>query len=186
MNIIITGCGTDVGKTTVSMLLVEKLGADYWKPIESGSDSDTENIRKRFPDRVHPPAYTFKNPVSPHHAARIENRVIDPLQIMIPQTERSLIIETAGGIFVPLNAKLLSIDLFASWEAEWIIVSRHYLGSINHTLLTIGGLRARGVAIRGIIFNGEPNPDSEEAILNFSHLPCLGRLLPEKEVQWTI
>ena len=120
--------------------------------------------------------------MSPHHAARLEKTSIVLDSIAIPQTARPLIIDGIGGIFVPLTTKILSIDLFKFWDCKWIVVSKHYLGSINHTLLTIEALKQRQVPIMGLIFNGDPNPDSEAAILRISQLPCLGRLLPEKNL----
>lgn len=182
--IIVTGIGTEVGKTVVSAILVNLLQADYWKPVECGLDSDSEIIKTLIDTKqhhIHPPAYSLKNPLSPHHAARLENIIIDPRKIVIPQTEKTLVIETAGGIFVPLTKDFTSLDLFASWDCKWVIVSKHYLGSINHTLLTIAALKQRQIDIMGIIFNGV-NQDSEEAILSISKLPFLGRLILEKEI----
>lgn len=132
--------------------------------------------------RIHRPAYSFQAPLSPHHAARLENRAICMEDIVPPQTTRPLIIEGCGGIFVPLTPKLLIFDLFKSWNCPWIVVSKHYLGSINHTLLTLHALKQHNIAITGIVFNGLPNPDSESAILEISKVPVLGRLLPEPNI----
>lgn len=185
--IIVTGSGPGIGKTVVSAVLTTLLAGDYWKPIECcdemGSDSQMMkrliNTRKH---RIHPSAYSLKAPLSPHHAARLENKIIEPEHILLPQTYRPLVIETAGGIFVPLTKKFHNLDLFKQWQGHWIVVSKHYLGSINHTLLTIETLQRHNVSVLGILFNGEPNPDSEEAILQISHLPFLGRLLPETTI----
>lgn len=180
---IITGCGTDVGKTIVSSILATVFKADYWKPIECGDllNSDSQTVKKLSPSYVHPSAYRFKHSLSPHHAARLEDIAIDCSKIVIPHTNNPLIIETAGGLLVPLNKHTLTIDLFTSWNIPWIVISRHYVGSINHTLLTIEALQKRNLPIVGLIFNGEPNPDTEEAILYFSKLPFLGRVLPERK-----
>ena len=184
VNIIVAGIGTEVGKTVVSAILTKLLKGDYWKPIQSGAiDTDSQVVAKLLSSSSHtvyPPAYSFKAPLSPHHAARLENQTIDPRQIIPPQTNRSLIIEMVGGIFVPLNEDLLSVDLFKSWNARWVLVSKHYLGSINHTLLTIKTLKAMKIPVLGIIFNGDANPDSEKSILNFSKISCLARLFPEE------
>lgn len=182
--IIVAGSGTDVGKTMVSAILTILMDADYWKPIQCGKEenSDTTTMQKWIDTTrhfIHPPAYSLKAPLSPHHAARLENTSIALDSITLPQTKRSLIIESVGGVFVPLTIKTLSIDLFALWGCGWIVVSKHYLGSINHTLLTIDALKQRQVPIIGIIFNGEPNLDSEAIITEHSQLPFLGRLLPE-------
>jgi len=184
--IVIAGIGTGVGKTVVSAVMTTMLEGDYWKPIESDcEDSDTKKIATLLDTSVHrifPPAYSFKAPLSPHHAARLENVTIDLKKITPPQTNKPLVIEMIGGIFVPLNRSILSIELFNSWKTAWVIVSRHYLGSINHTLLTIEALQARNVPLLGIVFNGEANPDSEEAILEISKVPMLGRLFPERQL----
>lgn len=180
----IAGCGTDVGKTVVAAILTNLLKADYWKPIQCGmEDSSDTFMMGQWTDEcintIHHPAYSLKAPLSPHHAARLENISIRTGSIILPKTERTLVIEGVGGIFVPLKTSFLCVDLFQTWSCNWIIVSRNYLGSINHTLLTIEALRQRQIPLAGIIFNGEPNPDSENAILEYSKLSCLGRLLPE-------
>jgi dethiobiotin synthetase len=180
----VAGIGTDVGKTIVSSILTTLLKGDYWKPIQCGDEenSDAATI-KRWIDTtrhsIHPPAYSLKAPLSPHHAGRLESTSINLDSITLPQTTRPLIIEGVGGILVPLTSKTSSIDLFKSWDCQWVIVSKHYLGSINHTLLTIEVLKKLCIPILGIIFNGEHNPDSESAILEISQVSVLGRLLPE-------
>lgn len=173
--IIVSGSGPDIGKTVVSAILVTLLQGDYWKPVQCGV-ADSETISQWIDQPIHPSIYSLKAHLSPHHAARLENRKINPACLIPPETNRPLIIETAGGILVPLTTDDLSIDRFLSWGGGWVIVSRHYVGSINHTLLTIEALKQRSANILGLIFNGE-NRDSEEAILNLSGLPMLGRLI---------
>lgn len=185
--IIVSGIGTGVGKTVVAAILTTLLDGDYWKPIQCGDEknSDTHTMKKLIDTNrhhIHPPAYSLKAPKSPHHAARLENNSINLDSIILPETTRPLIIEGVGGILVPLNTKTLCVDLFAKWNCRWIIVSKHYLGSINHTLLTIEALKRRKISIAGIIFNGKVNPDSETAILEISQTPFLGRLLDEKKL----
>ncbi len=181
--IIVAGINTEVGKTLVSTILAHLFDADYWKPIDCGK-GDTTWVKK-WHERVHPPAYSLSGHFSPHHAARLENITIRPETIELPKTDRTLIIEGVGGILVPLTTTQTSLELFKSWEAKWVIVSRHYLGSINHTLMTVETLKNHGISIQGLIFNGEPNPDSEAAILELTQLPCKGRLLPEPEINQT-
>lgn len=178
--LIVTGNGTGVGKTLVSAILTQSLQADYWKPIQCGlNPTDSERIRALHPSCItHPEAYRLSTPLSPHAAAAFEGVAIDESRILPPPTSRPLIIETVGGLFVPLNATTLLIDLYSKWQAEWIIVSRHYLGSINHTLLTIELLKQRNCSIHGVIFNGEINPQTEQAILHFGKVHQIGRLLP--------
>lgn len=181
--IIVTGIGTDVGKTIVSAILVQTLEADYWKPIQCG-ESDAARVQElvRSPKSTfHPEAYLLQHPLSPHYAAKLEGKTIETGRIQLPSCSRTLIIETAGGIYVPLNDQELLIDVFKKWDALWIVVSALYLGCINHTLLTIEALKREGCSILGLIFNGE-EPVVEEAILRFSHLPCLGKLKREENL----
>jgi len=185
--IIVAGSGTDVGKTVVSAILTTMLKGDYWKPVQCSDEgtSDT-SVMKNLIDVtkhvIHPPSYSFKNSVSPHHAARLENISIDVNTIVPPQTDRHLIIEGVGGIYVPLTTRILTLDHFKKWGGQWIVVSRHYVGSINHTLLTLDALKRNGISVLGLIFNGHPNRDSEEAILERSQIPFLGRVLPESNL----
>jgi dethiobiotin synthetase len=179
--IMIAGIGTDVGKTVVSAIVATALGADYWKPLECG-ESDSNTMAKLLDPQfhtVHPSSYTFKALVSPHHAALLEDTSIDCHKIRLPRTHRLLVIEGVGGLLVPLTVDCHTLDLFQTWDCHWVIVSSHYLGSINHTLLTIEMLKSRSIPISGIIFNGEPNRHTEEAILTIGQIPCLGRLLPQ-------
>lgn len=184
-HIIVAGIGTDAGKTIVSSLLAYVLDADYWKPVQCGLCRDRQTIEgllgngRSFPEAIH-----LKAPRSPHHAAHLEGMTIDPELIKLPQTKRRLIIEGCGGVLVPLNLQMLMIDLFASWDCQWIVVSRHYIGSINHTLLTLEAIKKRKINIKGIIFNGNPCPQTESAILKFSSLPCIGRI--QQEPKWCL
>lgn len=185
--IMVAGIGTDVGKTVVSAILTTALDGDYWKPVQCGDEehSDTNRIKTLVDiskHQVYPPIYSLKHALSPHHAAHLENIAIDPNAIIPPQTIRPLIIEGVGGIFVPLTTTIHTTDLFKTWNCRWIIVSRNYLGSINHTLLTLSALKQLNIYISGIIFNGESNPDSEAAILTMTKVPLMGRLYPEQQI----
>jgi dethiobiotin synthetase len=185
--IIVAGIGTDVGKTVVAAILTARLNGDYWKPVESGAEntSDIAVMGQLLDPSKHTlfnPVYSLQAPLSIHHAARLENILIEPDRIIPPKTSRPLIIEGIGGVMAPLTTTLTALDLFKHWQAEWIIVSKHYLGSINHTLLTIDALKKQSINIAGIIFNGAPNPDSEAAILEISKIPHLASLLPEREI----
>jgi dethiobiotin synthetase len=183
--IVVAGIGTDVGKTLASAILAHALNADYWKPIQCGpcKDRDTFETLLQGTRTAHPEALLLNAPLSPHHAAYLEGFEIAVENIQLPQTKRPLIIEGCGGILVPLNLHALTADLFKKWKCAWVLVSRHYIGSINHTLLTLEAMKRRGLALQGIIFNGDPCPQTEEAILAFSHCPCIGRIRQEKE--WT-
>lgn len=185
--IFVTGIDTNIGKTIASAILCEALKADYWKPVQSGSveGTDSDFVKQHCFENIviHPSAYCFKEPVSPHLAAEKENTRIEPDKIKIPQTNNTLVIEGAGGIMVPLNDESVILDLIVDWETPAIVVSKNYLGSINHTILTCEMLNAAGVEILGIIFNGEPTPSSEEYILNYTNLPMLGRIEQTEKVE---
>lgn len=175
----ITGIGTGIGKTIVSAILVEKLKADYWKPIQSGDldNSDTlkvKNLVSNSVSKFHPESYRLTQPYSPHKSAALDGIVIDPEKIIIPDTDNQLIIEGAGGLMVPLNDSFLMIDLIKKLGAEVILVSQFYLGSINHTLLSIDALKQREIAVKGIIFNGTEDPYSLDYILKYSGIKSLG------------
>lgn len=184
--IFITGIDTGIGKTVVSAVLVEKLQADYWKPVQSGDldQSDSMTVRSlvsNLNSQFHLETYQLTRPFSPHKSARLDGIEISLDRFSVPQTTRPLIIEGAGGLMVPLNEKDLMTDLIRRLDAEVIVVSKNYLGSINHTLLTLEMLKARALPVRGLIFNGAEDPDSESAILSYSGIPCLGRI-PELPV----
>ena len=136
--ITVTGIGTDVGKTVVSAVMAEALGADYWKPVqwESGTISDRETVKSlvTHPEiRVHPEAYSFDMEMAPHRISPLTGQELDPNKVWLPNTTRPLIIETTGGILVPFRRSLLMLDILTRWESHWVIVSKNYLGSINHT-----------------------------------------------------
>ncbi|UXP32336.1 dethiobiotin synthase [Reichenbachiella agarivorans] len=174
----VTGIDTDSGKTVISAILTQKLKADYWKPVQAGQPTDSDSIRTLIsPDlTIHPEGALLNLPMSPHAAAKAENIYLTRAQFAVPHSDRTMVIEGAGGIMVPINDQDLVIDLAMDFDAEVILVSRNYLGSINHTLLSIAYLRSRNFKIAGIIFNDETNTESERFILNYSQLPCLGRI----------
>ncbi len=181
MNYFVTGIGTDVGKTIVSASLVEAIQADYWKPVQCGGleYTDTQRVKNLISNtksRFFEEAYTLKNPLSPHAAAKLENIEIDINNIILPQTQNNLIIEGAGGIMVPLNNNFLMLDLVKKLELTIILVSKNYLGSINHTLLTTEVLKMHNIPVAGIIFNGVENRESENFIKNYTNLKIFGRV----------
>lgn len=180
MKFFITGIGTDVGKTIAAAIVTEALQADYWKPIQAGDleNSDTLKVKKLVSNAktvFHPESYRLQTPVSPHFAAEIDAIIIEKSKITEPKTNNNLVIEGAGGIFVPINSTETIIDLIQK-DHQVIVVSRHYLGSINHTLLTIEALQNRKHNIAGIIFNGDENPATESIILQKSNCAFLGRI----------
>ncbi|TXK50061.1 dethiobiotin synthase [Pontibacter qinzhouensis] len=183
----VTGIGTEVGKTVVSAILTEKLKADYWKPIQSGDldYSDTQKVKNLTGNSTsifHPERYTFSQPLSPHAAAEIDGVTIRLEEFIVPETKNHLIIEGAGGLLVPLNKEHLIADLISHLRASVVLVSRNYLGSINHTLLTVQELRRRNIPVLGLVFNGESTPKTEAIIEHYSQLPVLFKVEEEKVV----
>jgi dethiobiotin synthetase len=185
MKLFITGISTDVGKTIASAIITEALEADYWKPIQAGDldNSDSHKIRKYISNDktiIHENSYKLNTPASPHWAAERDGITIDLKQIKEPNTDNyrgdnHLVIEGAGGLLVPLNNIDCVIDIIQN-DYKVIVISRHYLGSINHTLLTIEALKNRKITIAGIVFSGAENKATESIILNKTGIKCLGRI----------
>ena len=177
--IFVTGIGTGVGKTVISAMLCSILNADYWKPIQCGDldSSDSMSVKQLVGPQltVHPERYRLKAPLSPHAAARAENLSVAAADFTLPKTSGPLVIEGAGGLLVPLNNKETIADLILQLRAQVVLVSRHYLGSINHTLLSVAYLKQRQIPLLGIVFNGSELPDSEEVILQHTGARVLFR-----------
>lgn len=177
--VFVTGIGTDVGKTIVAAIITEALQADYWKPIQAG-DLDTgdahrvESLVSNTQTRIHPNSYRLITPMSPHAAAEIDGIKIDLKKIKAPKTKNNLVIEGAGGVLVPLNNTDTIADLIQS-DYKVVVVSRHYLGSINHTLMTIQLLQSRGFDV-SVIFNGTTHKSSESIIKKMTGAKVLGRI----------
>ena len=183
MKLFITGISTDVGKTIASAIIVEALQADYWKPIQAGDleHSDTHKVQSLVSNtqsHFHSNSYALQTPASPHLAAAIDGITIAMNEIQEPKTNNHLVVEGAGGILVPLNETKSVVDLIQP-DYKVIVVSRHYLGSINHTLLTIEALQNRKIQVAGIIFSGDENTSSESIILSRTAVPLIGRIAQE-------
>ena len=179
----ITGIGTEVGKTIAAAIVTEALEADYWKPIQAGDleNSDTHKVKRLISNKktvFHENAFALKTPMSPHAAAEIDEVKISAKKIRQPKTENSLVIEGAGGLLVPINDKETIADLIKP-DHKVILVSRHYLGSINHTLLSVEALKSRNLQCAGIIFSGEENPSTENIIIKMTGLLVIGRIEQE-------
>ncbi len=177
----ITGIGTGIGKTIASAVLTEKLQADYWKPIQSGdlAKSDSlivKNLISNTISNIHPEQYRLNHPLSPHLSAKLDGVKIELEVFKLPQTNNKLIVEGAGGLMVPLNNQHLVLDLIKHLNLQVILISKNYLGSINHTLLTINTLKQHHITIKGIIFSGETNEESENYILNYGKVTNLGSI----------
>jgi dethiobiotin synthetase len=174
----ITGIGTGVGKTVASAVIVEALQADYWKPVQSGDlhETDTHRVKSLVSNKqsvFHPEAYQLTQPFSPHKSAALDNLLISLNAIELPVTSNRLVIEGAGGLMVPLNDTDLIIDLIKKFDAEVTLVSQNYLGSINHTLLSIHLLQSHGLRLKQIIITGQRDKDSEGVIEKHFGSPLL-------------
>jgi dethiobiotin synthetase len=182
--LIVTGTDTGIGKTMVAAMLTLALDALYWKPIQSGTADGTDtmcvaSLTGLPPDRFLPEAYVLREPLSPHRAAEIDGIVLRAEALDIPAgipRGRTLIIEGAGGVLVPVTRDMLQAALFARWNAPAILVARTALGTINHTLMTLETLRARAIRVQGVVFVGDAMPDTEATIVGFGKVKRLGRL----------
>lgn len=186
-----TGIGTDVGKTVASAIVTEALNADYWKPIQAGDldNTDTMKVQKYIANKAshfHPETFRLNTPASPHIAAEIDEVVIDVRSLRLPETENTLIVEGAGGLMVPVNDTELIIDMIDHFQLPTILVSRHYLGSINHTLLSIEALQQRHIRIAGIIYSGNENKSTESIIAKRTGIEEIGRIEEEEVIDATV
>ncbi len=187
--IFVTGISTGVGKTIASAIITEALEADYWKPVQAGNldHTDTDRVKELISNKktvFHKSSYELKSPLSPHAAAEIDGVTIDRLEIHEPQTENYLVIEGAGGLLVPLNETDTVLDIIMP-TYQVVVVSRHYLGSINHTLLTVNWLTTKGYDV-SLIFSGNPNPHTENIILHKTGVSLIGRIEEEKTFDKTV
>ena len=176
--IIVSGTDTGIGKTVAAAGLAAALGAHYWKPIQAGTKDGTDTERAAaLGARALPEAYRLALPASPHLAAEREGLVLDPERLALP-AERPLVVEGAGGLMVPIRCDppWLMIDQFAHWGAPVLLVARTELGTINHSLLSIEALRARGIAIAGLLFVGAAHGDNDAVVPALSGVRNLGRL----------
>ena len=159
----ISGTDTNVGKTIVSSILVNKLSAWYYKPIQCGlsnnKEIDSDIVKKLTKNsRIIKETYFFKNPINPFDASLIEKKKIiikKLIEIRNIKTNDKIIIEGAGGLYVPIKKNYLMIDLSKDFDLPLILVSRTNLGTINHTLMSLEIIRKRKIKFLGVIFVGK-------------------------------
>ena len=181
MRLIVAGTDTDVGKTVVSALLVQGLGAHYWKPVQSGlaDGSDSQWVQECLglpPDRLLPESYRLQAPVSPHWAAEQERVLIDPQRLLLPGPVEPLVLETAGGLMTPLGRHWLQIDQISRWGLPVLLVARSGLGTLNHTLLSLEALRHRSIEVLGLVLNGPLHADNPRTLADLGQVPVLLQL----------
>ena len=179
-SIAILGIHTGIGKTIASAVIAEAINADYWKPVQAGiNERDATLVRHLLTDganRVHNEAIVLSQPMSPHAAATIDGIEIDYTKFQWPETNKTLLIETAGGILSPMSSSTTMADFVSYYHLPAILVVQNYLGSINHTLLSIEVLKSRGISLLGIIMNGVKNESSETFIEQYSKTPIIARI----------
>jgi dethiobiotin synthetase len=198
--LVVCGTDTDVGKTVVSALLVQGLAARYWKPVQCGLEPDADGTGLGDRDRVQrwlalpserilAEAYRFDDPVSPHWAAELASGdpqrpgpPIDPQRLALPDGEGPLVVETAGGLLVPLRRDLLQIEQIQSWGLPVLLVARSGLGTLNHTLLSIEALRRRSIPLLGVLLNGQAHADNPRTLEQIGRVPLLGCLPPLERI----
>lgn len=181
IRIVVTGTDTGIGKTVFSAALAGALDGFYWKPIQAGLEeaTDSETVLRLsglVAERVLPEAYRLRTPASPHLAAEIDGVTIDHDFLRVPEKDRPLVVEGAGGLMVPLTRNVTYLDLMARWRIPVVLCARTTLGTINHSLLSIAALRARDVALLGVAFVGDANFESERIITELGKVRRLGRL----------
>ena len=185
--LVVCGTDTDVGKTVVSALLVQGLGAHYWKPVQCGLEEGGDTARvaamlgltpAEAALRLLPEAYRYSHPVSPHWAGELEQRPIELERLALPQVSGPLVVETAGGLLVPLRLDSLQIDQIRRWGLPVLLVARSGLGTLNHTLLSVEALRTRGIPLLGLVLNGPLHPDNPRTLEAMTGAPVLACLPP--------
>lgn len=189
--LVVCGTDTDVGKTVVSALLVQGLGAHYWKPVQCGlenGEGDRDRVQRWLGlpgERIIPEAYRMEAPVSPHWASALEGgdplhpgAPIDPQRLHLPAHPGALVVETAGGLLVPLRLDLLQIEQLQRWQLPVLLVARSGLGTLNHTLLSLEALRQRGIPVLGVLLNGPPHDNNLATLEQLAGAPMLGCLPP--------
>ncbi|SEB19968.1 dethiobiotin synthase [Pedobacter hartonius] len=171
----VTGIGTGVGKTIVSAVLCEQLKTDYWKPVQSGDlhRTDSHRVKRLIRNQqtfIHTEEYRLEMAASPHKSAKAQGIEIVSSAFKLPRTDNDLLIEGVGGLFVPLSSSFLMTDLIKQLDAEVVLVTRNYLGCINHTLLSLHALASLNIPLKHVVFNGPFLKDIKEVILQ--HLPA--------------
>lgn len=189
--LVVCGTDTEVGKTVVSALLVQGLAADYWKPVQCGlenGEGDRDRVQRwlGLPDaRLIPEAYRLQAPVSPHWASELESgdpvhpgAPLDPQRLQLPKQSGALVVETAGGLMVPLRLDWLQIEQLQRWQLPVLLVARSGLGTLNHTLLSLEALRLRQIPVLGVLLNGPDHPNNLSTLAHLAGVPMLGCLPP--------
>lgn len=179
--IVVAGTDTGIGKSVLAALVTLAIDGDYWKPVQSGleEETDTETVARLTtlpPERFHPEAYRLTQPLSPDQSAAIDGIAIERHRLVPPKSERPLVIELAGGLLVPYGEELLQVDCIAEWEAPVLLTARSGLGTLNHTLLSLEALRGRGIPTVGIVMIGAEHPMNRRSLERWASAPVVGTI----------
>lgn len=179
----VAGTDTNVGKTVVAAALVKHLNATYWKPVQTGTDTDDDTLTVQRltgfdANKFMPNAMRFKAPLSPNQAAELEGVTIAMRDIKLPETRGRLVMEGAGGLLVPLNHHRCMIDLMRYYSAPVVLVARSGLGTLNHTFMSLHLLREQRLPIQGVVLVGEPNPMNARDIRDIGKVRILAQIPP--------
>ncbi|MFT6210872.1 MAG: dethiobiotin synthetase [Bacteroidia bacterium] len=171
----ITGIGTDVGKTIASAVITKALEADYWKPVQCGDldNSDSIKIARLTVLETLSEAFKLNAPMSPHAAADLEGVELNIDKIEVPQTHKTIVVEGAGGIMVPLNSRETYLDLMLKLNLPVVLVTRHYLGSINHTMLSWKVLKETGLNVVALVISGKAHETTESHFATQMDVPFI-------------
>ena len=171
--VFVTGTGTGVGKTLVSTGLCLHFQADYWKPIQTGTPTDTDYVRQFVSEeKIHKSVFHFQAPLSPNQSAELENKSVTLQQIQSPESQ-FLVVEGCGGVFVPLNRTHTQLDLMAQLGFPIIVTASSGLGTLNHTLLTLEALAVRNLPVLGLILSGPSHPKNARDLAYWGKTPVL-------------
>jgi dethiobiotin synthase len=189
--VFVTGTDTGVGKTVLSAaLMLQYPDATYWKPIQTGSDDDTAEVRRLSGGRVIDQGVRLPDPVSPHLAAQRAGVVIDLDALQSRDSNGAVVVEGAGGVLVPVNESQVVADFMVKLGLPIVVAARSTLGTINHTLLTIEALRARSLTVAGVVMIGDRNADNRSAIEHYgkvsvlAEMPRFDPLTPDRLRKW--
>jgi dethiobiotin synthetase len=171
----ITGIGTDVGKTVVAAVITKALEADYWKPVQCGdlNYSDSIKIARLTGLKTLPETYRLQAPMSPHAAAELEGIELSIAQIQLPKSDKPIFVEGAGGVMVPFNSKETYLDLMLKLRLPIVLVTRHYLGSINHTILSWKVLKEAGLNVVAVVISGTVHESTESYFATQMDVPFI-------------
>lgn len=180
MRYFITGTDTDVGKSVACAWAMLHTPARYWKPVQAGLDETDEAAIRALTgagdERFIATTYALPEPLSPHEAAKRAGVRIEMENFKLPDDDKPLIAEGAGGLMVPLNDRCLVIDLIVQLGLPAILVCRTTLGTINHSLLSLEALHARNIPVAGVILNGPDIPHNRAAIETYGKVRIIGHI----------